>query len=152
MNESRLKNLINFSFLCYLLPIACIDSVYIIEKWNKYIGTTPHKNGNLDLDKLDTHNEFHQYLIEWVTLWGEKHYAEIKEILYFILLIRSVGSYQSPLKLSKLVELFEKNIGSLQDVNDIEYINLHAVAQNTVQDWLNLKENQREYKLLLLEI
>jgi hypothetical protein len=88
--------------------LIVIDSTYILEKWNNYIGVKHfdiRKNDSLQIVELQksllelkeksghicgfdkTDKLIAEYLIKWSGIWSD--YDEVKEILYFIFLVNT---------------------------------------------------------------
>jgi hypothetical protein len=127
---------------------------YILEKWEKYIGTKPKENENLDwsvLSALDRINfdDNRDFLIKWRYKWGLSNYTKIKEILYFISIINKKGLYlHTP---SGIIDIYTKLIGDPNLINKYEYKHLHVLVEESFNRWKDTLVNNREFKLIILE-
>jgi hypothetical protein len=133
-----------------------IDPTYIMEKWEKYIGVIP-KSKDLSYYSIifippsaDKTND--SIARDWISKWrvDEKTYNEIKEILYFIILLNN-----KHLRLctpSDIIELFNDNIGDFYNIKNKSGGNLHTLVENRIKNWLSIKRIRRDYNLILLDV
>jgi hypothetical protein len=164
MTDTQLKNLINFCFNFSRdmnMPLLGSDATYILEKWEKYIGMTPIKNDALCISELlktqklftehkikrDATYDKIEVLILWHHRWKDE-YDEVKEILYFLLVINS-NEYPKWTP-RRLRDEFIKMLGDPEKINDYPYNFLHDLVKQQIQNWLNIPLINRDYNLCLL--
>ena len=161
MEKSQLDNLINFVFVFHRQMdnnwIDC-DPDYILEKWDKIIGTRSDKfmfpEGNYSIK-------------EWKKRWNvtEEKYEEVKQIISFIieLNLRPINKYEnteyyaylygefSPNKNWRpddLVKIYEDNIGDSNLISKMNYDHIHELVKKSIEEY-KLKY-LREYNIILL--
>jgi hypothetical protein len=173
MTKNQLDNIIGFCFNFHPQNGINLDSCspdYLLEKWNKFIGAKPFDVEHLKLVYLkEDYKAFIKYRnglclplgctkkelsevfdrMDWVNRWGEKGYNEVKEVIGIIQKLES-----KPLqvwKISELVDLFNDYI-KLGDINEEKYNHSHNLLKREMEEWINITENKREYKLIVLEV
>jgi hypothetical protein len=159
--KTQLDNLIRFSFnlhnnMPYTSSYDFAEPTYIMEKWEKYIGVIP-KSKDLSYYSIifippsaDKTND--SIARDWISKWrvDEKTYNEIKEILYFIILLNN-----KHLRLwtpSDIIELFNDNIGYFCNIKNELAGTLHPLVEDRMENWLNNKRIRRDYNLILLDV
>jgi hypothetical protein len=128
---------------------------YIMEKWNKYIGTKTISN-LFDLESLSPRSKAKTK--HWIRIWNvsDSKFHEMKEIVYLINIINTKAILQ-PIdnsnirywNLEELIDLFSKVI-DIEKVNKEFYNHQHTLVKREVVKWLNRTENKRAYNLNLL--
>lgn len=173
MTKSQLDNLIGFCFNFHIVMDSDImehDASYILEKWEKYIGVKPKsknievevtsvKKGVYNFKSVDSNNDMDLLVNHamWRDKWDKsgKNYDKVREILQFIFILNTrplnAPSY-SDLKnkcwtIGELIDVFEKWIGSGEQINTEHYDHLHDVVKKEINKWLSGTANNREYKL-----
>ena len=149
MEKSQLDNLINFVFVFHRQMdnnwIDC-DPDYILEKWDKIIGTRSDKfmfpKGNYSIK-------------EWKKRWNvtEEKYEEVKQIISFIieLNLRPINKYENTeyyWRPDDLVKIYEDNIGDSNLISKMNYNHIHELVKKSIEEY-KLKY-LREYNIILL--
>ena len=154
MGKSQLDNLINFAFVFHRQMdnnwIDC-DPDYILEKWNKIIGTKS--------DKLIFISE--DYPIKnWKKRWNvtEEKYEEVKQIISFIrqLNLKPINNKDENTEFSPnknwrpddLVKIYEHNIGDPNLISKDNYDHIHELVKRAIGVYKH--KYLREYNIILL--
>ncbi len=142
--KNRIDNLIKFAFLCHKTMDADMmnnDPSYLTEKWGKYIGFTPT---SYDFDRNDVR------CVDYCKRWriSDDELMKISHILLFAYRINDIGIGD----VSGIIKIFESTFGSINLITDIPYNGLHPNLSKFIDNWLDDKNRQRDYKFLLLEI
>lgn len=155
MEKSQLDNLINIAFLFHRQmdnQWMDLNNDYIIEKWNKIIGTKSNKSVFMPED---------DNVLMWKTKWfiNLEEYDQVKQILSFIrqLNIRPIFVYRESTdnyllnnnwRPDDLVKLYKNNIGDPNLISKEYYGHIHALVKNAIQFYKSMY--LREYNLTLL--
>jgi len=154
MNGDQINNIIGFAFNFHKqCDINWVKESpdYIIEKWNKYIGTEAISN-LFDLESLSPTTK------QWIKNWNvsDSKFHEMKEIVYLLNIINTKAILIPfnnlnirQCNLEDLIDEFSKVI-DIEKVNKEFYNHQHALVRREVVKWLNIKENKRAYNLNLL--
>ena len=129
-----------------------LNNDYIIEKWNKIIGTKSNKSVFMPED---------DNVLMWKTKWfiNLEEYDQVKQILSFIrqLNIRPIFVYRESTdnyllnnnwRPDDLVKLYKNNIGDPNLISKEYYGHIHALVKNAIQFYKSMY--LREYNLTLL--
>jgi len=158
MDRNQINNIIGFVFNFHKqcdINWEKENPDYIMEKWNKYIGTETISN-LFDLESLSSRNK--AITKHWIRNWrvSDSKFNEMKEIVYLLnsintkaILIPFDNLNIKYWNLEELIDLFSKVI-DIEKVNKEFYNHQHALVQREVVKWLNIKENKRAYNLNLL--
>ncbi len=150
MTKIQLDNLIEFCFLFH--PCSDCDwrrqsPDYIKEKWDKYIGIDAK---HTYYDKLYFTND----ISDWLKIWkvSNEDWIKLKKIIQFIMTLSKKPIfinhyYPETWKLSEIIDIFENQIGSVNDINQKPYNHIHALLQKEIEKWLSITQNNREYNL-----
>lgn len=126
--------------------------IYILEKWNKYIGVKPNK--------LELYSSNEQ-TIKWLKTWNvnNEDWEELKEIVTFIQVVNmkalvvsggNKGNKFIQWSPSELLDEFERLIGDKNKISKDEYKGLHELIEKEIEYWLWQTDNKRDYNLNLL--
>ena len=155
MESIQLDNLLKFCFITHsqmsIFKWTALDSDYILEKWDKIIGTKPTKIISPHRTMIYEVNK------SWREIWkvDDKKWNEVKSIIYFIrdvnsnsLSPRFINTISECWGPDDLVKLYEKWIGSSNLISSNDYNHIHTTLSKQL-DIYKFK-NQREYNLTLL--
>lgn len=140
MEKSQLDNLINIAFLFNRemdSQWTDLNNDYILEKWNKIIGTEPDKSFSV----------YEDYVIDnWKRKWLVKddEYQRVKHIINFIRIVNTDVDWRP----DNLVKIYEDNIGDPNLISKEYYDHIHASVKNAIQIYKS--RYLREYNLTLL--
>lgn len=159
MREIKIKNLVNFWFLTRYSNLENTSPDYLLEKWSKYIGVQKFKNnlefktrGNM-VSIIMTIGEDDMFNLESLEKWKRRWYIKNDdELLINIYLFTTINKSKIDWTLSEIIEIFEKNVAKIDDINGSEYVNLHKVISNIVDEWFLVPVNNRDFKLEILNI
>jgi hypothetical protein len=157
MYSNQIRNIIGFTFNFHQQcdmnwEMESLD--YILEKWEKYIGTDT-KSNLFDLESLPLRDKIKTQ--KWIYTWkiSDKEFSKVKEIIYLInrinykALIYSANTDIRYWNLQDLIDEFSKAI-DIEKVNKDLYNNNHEIIKNEIFKWLGKLENKRSYNLNLL--
>ncbi len=161
MTKIQLDNLIKFSFNFHKTMGCSLkehSADYLLEKWNKYIGTKPNAiklpTRKYIIENKHLHNDD---IVEWISRWNiQTEYDQVKEILNFILLINSKyfpteknrKELTNTWSVSDLIRAYKTTIGDPNLINNEPYSHLHALLIKSMNEWLkNDVETMRDYTL-----
>jgi len=156
MTKDQLNNLISFSFNFHETmgnKVLDCDSVYLLEKWEKYIGVSP-KNTNISYDYfLENKTYFHLVIRRWFEKWDKRgeNWNKVLPIINFINeinLLDPSGRFGDIMTPEDLIKLFNNHIGDVNNINKDEYKHLHHIVGEKVDNWVN--KLKREYNLTLI--
>jgi len=131
MENLQIKNL----FICYFLyngsdrscdlPIHSPD--YLMEKWNSLIGVEGNKIEYPELQDIPLYKD-------WAKIWVRNGKNIIPDnIMMFLIKTHPKGNDGRYCRLSKLVKLFEKYIGSPYDINPNKPIGVHPLFMKSIE-------------------
>lgn len=137
MNKNQINNLVKFCFLVSdgTSSLLSHDSSYIIEKWDRYIDCKIRNNSEID--------DMPKILSDWIDIWGKDNFEKIKDVLYFIYFLEDIRFIWS---ITNIIELFNQFFNS-EEINDSKTNGLHPILSDYINNWLNKKEVNRDYKL-----
>jgi hypothetical protein len=157
MDSNQIRNIIGFTFNFHQQCDVTWENEsldYILEKWEKYIGTET-KSNLFDLESLPLRDKVKTQ--KWIDTWkiSDNEFSKVKEIIYLInrinykALIYSVNTDIRYWNLQNLIDEFSKVI-DIEMVNKDLYNNNHEIIKIEISKWLNKLENKRSYSLNLL--
>ena len=158
MTKNQLTNLINFSFLFN----ASVDSSsfmnssfdYIVEKYDKMIGVDikdgrPYGNIEPIVYQISELAHMGYEKRDWEKKWNidiRKLSFKEKSIIDYLASVSVF--YEEDLYPSKLRLIFERYIGCVDEINDIEYSHIHPKLKHFIENMM--KEHKRDFNLNLV--
>jgi hypothetical protein len=148
MENLQIKNL----FICYFLYNGCDRSCdlpihspdYLMEKWNSFIGVEGNKTEYPELQDIPLYKD-------WAKIWVRNGKNIIPDnIMMFLIKTHPKGNDGRYCRLSKLIDLFEKYIGSPYNINTNEPKNVHPLFMKSIEKIIKqtiTKDELRDFTL-----
>lgn len=142
--KNKIDNLVRYALFCHkTMDVDMLNNSpdYIIEKWNKFIGFTPIDK---DYSNIKSDARYIQYQNRWKV--SDSEFNSIAHIMSFTYLIN-----YGIKNVSYLIDLFEKNFGSIENINDELYTHTHTILDRAIDEWVNSEDVGPDYDLCQLK-